>query len=246
MINKAIFTVTPINQYSSIERIKFGKIYTRLFKKWTRLDPYSYADRILTITHKFTNKKSDQIILFAGRIAKDKGVLELMQACDTFFKHNPSLKLVIVGDPDAASKGEHAVYQDSVKEFAENLGKQCIFTGNVHPEKIRHYYSIADLIAVPSIANEPFCMVALEAMASGRPVIVSQRGAMVEFVDDKQTGFFFREPLTIESMSQDLECALATANIVEIAAQAREYAYQNFNWEIVTKELQSVIDKWYQ
>ncbi|MBO1915835.1 glycosyltransferase [Providencia rettgeri] len=49
-----------------------------------------------------------------------------------------------------------------------------VFLGGVHPEKIRHYYSLADGY-VPSIAPEPFCMVALEAMASGRPVIASMR-----------------------------------------------------------------------
>lgn len=52
----------------------------------------------------------DKIVLFAGRIARDKGLLELMQACETFFK-DPRYKLVIVGDPNAALKGELAQYQ---------------------------------------------------------------------------------------------------------------------------------------
>lgn len=48
--------------------------------------------------------KSDKIILFAGRIARDKGLLELMQACSTFFSGDDRYKLVIVGDPNAAKK----------------------------------------------------------------------------------------------------------------------------------------------
>ncbi|EPI2106071.1 glycosyltransferase [Providencia rettgeri] len=187
----------------------------------------------------------DKIVLFAGRIARDKGLLELMQACETFFKEDPRYKLVIVGDPNAALKGELAQYQDEVKDYAKNLGEQCIFLGGVHPEKIRHYYSLADVIAVPSIAPEPFCMVALEAMASGRPVIASQRGAMVEFISHNETGFIFRESLSPLSMAEDITSALNHPNSQEIAYHAKKHAYDNFTWEIVKDELMGVIAKWY-
>lgn len=335
--NEGYSRYSYINNNCSIERIKFSKIYTRLFKKWTRLDPYSYADRILKVAHSFFEKQEDSIIfvhnnlklfkkivkkkgyenvvlhmhncfepvglpediklivpshfmanwfnqrlpnaqievvrngfdkdiyqqkseisrdnlnissrdkviLFAGRIVQDKGVLELIQACHLLFKNKSNYKLVIVGDISAAIKGKDAIYIQKVMEYAAKLGEKCIFTGSVHPEKIRHYYAIADLIAVPSIAHEPFCMVALEAMASGLPVIVSSRGAMIEFVTHNKTGFIFREPLIPESMSQDLEKALLSENRFEIATQARNYAYENFTWEMVTEELQSVINKWY-
>ncbi|EPG2136299.1 glycosyltransferase [Providencia stuartii] len=189
--------------------------------------------------------QEDKVILFAGRIARDKGVLELMQACQVFFKEDKRYKLVIVGDPNAALKGELAQYQDEVKNYAKNLGEQCIFLGGVHPDKIRHYYSFADVIAVPSIAPEPFCMVALEAMASGRPVIASQRGAMVEFIAHNETGFIFREPLSPLSMAEDITDALNNPKSQEIACHAKKYAYDNFTWEIVKDELLSVIKKWY-
>lgn len=336
--NKGYSNYAYVNEKCAIERIKFGRIYTRVFKKWTRIDPYSYADRILNIKRKFAHNAHDEsvifihndiklfkkiikkeghknvvlhmhnffspqnipadiklivpsrfmynwfrdrlpeasieivrngfdadiyalppevnredvglniqdkVILFAGRIARDKGLLELMQACNIIFKRHPNYKLVVVGDLDAAQKGENAEYQNEIKTYAKQLGEQCICLGSVHPEKIRHFYSIADVIAVPSITNEPFCMVALEAMASGHPVIASQRGAMVEFVTHNETGFIFREPLTASSMAEDIHSALAHPNANEIAKAAKKYAYDNFTWEIVRDELVSVINKWY-
>ncbi|MEQ4671117.1 glycosyltransferase [Providencia manganoxydans] len=335
--NEGYSSHSDVNGYCAIERIKFGKIYTRLFKKWTRLDPYSYADRIINIKKKFAHDNDDcvifvhnniklfkkiikkeghqkvvlhmhncfeptgvpsdiklivpsqfmhdwyrerlpnalievvrngfaadiyalppevkredvgintddKVILFAGRIARDKGLLELMQACRIIFKDNPNYKLVIVGDPNAANKGEMADYQNEIKAYANYLGEQCIFLGGVHPEKIRHFYSVADVIAVPSITSEPFCMVALEAMASGRPVIASQRGAMIEFITHNQTGFIFKEPLTAKSMADDIFNALNHPNAEEIASAAKQYAYENYTWEIVKDELVSVINKWY-
>ena len=335
--NEGYSSHSVVNENCEIDRIKFGKIYTRLFKKWTRLDPYSYADRIVKIKRQFAKNpnesvifvhnhiksfkkiikkeghkqvvlhmhnffepkdvpndikiivpsrfmknwfqerlpdaqievvrngfdgdiyalppevkredfglnSADKIILFAGRIARDKGLLELMQACHVFFKEDEHYKLVIVGDPNAASKGELAKYQDEVKLYAENLGDQCLFLGGVHPDKIRHYYALADVIAVPSITNEPFCMVALEAMASACPVITSQRGAMVEFVTHNETGFIFREPLSPQSMAEDIHHALNHPNKQEITHNAKKYAYDNFTWEIVANELQQVISKWF-
>ncbi len=326
-----------VNKNCVIERIKFGKVYTRLFKKWTRLDPYSYADRIIKVKRQFAQNteesvifvhnnfklfkkiikkeghknvvlhmhncfepkglpkdiklivpshfmkdwfykrlpyasievvrngfdgdiyslppeikredfglnKTDKVVLFAGRVARDKGLLELMQACHRFFDEDECYKLVIIGDPNAASKGELAEYQDEVKEYAKNLGNQCLFLGGVHPEKIRHYYSIANIIAVPSIWAEPFCMVALEAMASGRPVIASQRGAMVEFITNNKTGFLFQDSLTADSMAEDIRQALNNPNAEQIADAAKKHAYDNFTWNMVTDELQSVIHKWY-
>ncbi|WP_224059613.1 glycosyltransferase [Providencia alcalifaciens] len=335
--NEGYSAHSVVNKNCAIDRIKFGRIYTRLFKKWTRIDPYSYADRIVKLKRNFAKNseesitfvhnniklfkkiikkeghnnvvlhmhncfepkdipediklivpsrfmerwfrerlpkaqievvrngfdgdiynqpaevkredfgldKSDKIILFAGRIARDKGLLELMQACSTFFSGDDRYKLVIVGDPNAAKKGELADYQNEVKDFAKHLDKQCIFLGGVHPDKIRHYYSLADVIAVPSITSEPFCMVALEAMASGRPVIASQRGAMVEFVTHNETGFIFKEPLSPENMAEDIQYALNHPDAVKIANNAKTHAYENFTWEIVTEELQNVIRKWF-
>ncbi|MTC74083.1 glycosyltransferase [Providencia sp. wls1919] len=335
--NEGYSAHSAVNKNCAIDRIKFGRIYTRLFKKWTRIDPYSYADRIVKLKRNFAKNseesitfvhnniklfkkiirkeghnnvvlhmhnffepkdipediklivpsrcmegwfrerlpkaqikvvrngfdgdiynqppevkredfgldKSDKIILFAGRIARDKGLLELMQACSTFFNGDDRYKLVIVGDPNAAKKGELVDYQNEVKDFAKHLDKQCIFLGGVHPDKIRHYYSLADVIAVPSITDEAFCMVALEAMASGLPVIASQRGAMVEFITHNETGFIFKEPLSAENMSEDIQYALNHPDAVKIANNAKTHAYENFTWEIVTEELQNVIRKWF-
>ena len=88
-------------------------------------------------------------------------------------------------------------------------------------------------------------MVALEAMASGRPVIASQRGAMVEFITHNETGFIFKEPLSPENIAEDIQYALNHPDAVKIANNAKMHAYENFTWEVVTEELQDVIRKWF-
>ncbi|MTC22311.1 MULTISPECIES: glycosyltransferase [unclassified Providencia] len=335
--NEGYSAHSVVNKNCAIDRIKFGRIYTRLFKKWTRIDPYSYADRIVKLKRNFAKNSeesiifvhnniklfkkiikkeghnnvvlhmhncfephdipddikiivpsrftqewfykrlphaqieivrngfdkeiytqqakitrsdfglqdNEKVILFAGRIAEGKGILELMKACYILFSHNKQYKLVVIGDHCTSKRGEEAKYQDEVKAYAKKLGGKCILVGGVHPDMIRHYYTIADMIAVPSIADESFCMVALEAMASGRPVIASQRGAMIEFITHNKTGFIFKEPLSPQNMAEDIQSALNHPDAVTIANNAKAHAYENFTWEIVTEELQSVIRKWF-
>jgi glycosyltransferase involved in cell wall biosynthesis len=58
-------------------------------------------------------------------------------------------------------------------------------------EALRMRYREADICVVPSLWDEPFGLVALEAMATGRPVCASQVGGLQTIVSDRQTGFLF-------------------------------------------------------
>ncbi|MCV5491217.1 glycosyltransferase, partial [Escherichia coli] len=89
----------------------------------------------------------------------------------------------------------------NVREIAKRLKDRCIMLGSIPPEKMHCYYPLADLVVIPSQFQEPFCMVAIEAMGAGKPVLVSTRGGMTEFVKENTTGFHLKEPMTADSIS---------------------------------------------
>jgi glycogen(starch) synthase len=64
------------------------------------------------------------------------------------------------------------------------------FLGFVDENRLRGLYAAADLVVVPSL-YEPFGLVALEAMASGTPVLASDTGGLREIVDHEVTGLRF-------------------------------------------------------
>lgn len=188
---------------------------------------------------------NDTVLLFAGRISPDKGCLMLMEAFNQLNKIQDNLKLVIVGDPFASKKGEKAEYQKKVLDAAKAIGAQCIMAGGQPPEQMHNYYRLADLVVVPSQVEEAFCMVAVEAMAAGKPVLASQKGGISEFVLEGITGYHLAEPMTSESILADIKRVLADADRAQIAKNARNFVFSKYSWEHVTQRFEAQIQDWF-
>ncbi len=185
-------------------------------------------------------------IFFAGRISPDKGVTLLLQAFEQLLKERNDIKLVVVGDYMSKSKGEKAAYQREVRELAERLKPHCHMVGGVTPEEIYNYYSLADLVVIPSQFQEPFCMVAIEAMGAGKPVLVSTRGGMTEFVKEGDTGFHLQEPMTPQTIAMDINKALASPDLDAVALRGQRCVEEKFPWETVTQRFEEVVNNWFK
>lgn len=88
-------------------------------------------------------------------------------------------------------------------------------------------------------------MVAIEAMGAARPVLVSTRGGMVEFVKQNSTGYHLREPMTADSIAQDIENVIKDAALSNIAKQGQDYVYHHYSWAGVTQRFEEVIHDWF-
>ncbi|EBU3115374.1 lipopolysaccharide N-acetylglucosaminyltransferase [Salmonella enterica] len=187
-------------------------------------------------------------IFFAGRISPDKGVTLLLQAFEQLLKerNDNDIELVVVGDYMSKSKGEKAAYQREVRELAERLKPHCHMVGGVTPEEIYNYYSLADLVVIPSQFQEPFCMVAIEAMGAGKPVLVSTRGGMTEFVKEGDTGFHLQEPMSPETIASDINKVLASPDLNDIALRGQRCVEEKFPWEKVTQQFEEVVNNWFK
>jgi glycosyltransferase involved in cell wall biosynthesis len=92
---------------------------------------------------------------------------------------------VIAGDgPDS----------DVFRKMASNLKLEnaVTFTGKVSRKEVSRLCAGSKLLVVPSIWPEPFGLVALEAMASGMPVVASRAGGLQEVVSDGVTGILVK------------------------------------------------------
>lgn len=185
-------------------------------------------------------------IFFAGRTSPDKGVTLLLQAFEQLLKERNDIELVVVGDYMSKSKGEKATYQREVRELAERLKPHCHMVGGVTPEEIYNYYSLADLVVIPSQFQEPFCMVAIEAMGAGKPVLVSTRGGMTEFVKEGDTGFHLQELMTPETIARDINKALASPDLNDVALRGQRCVEEKFPWEKVTQRFEKVVNNWFK
>ena len=142
-------------------------------------------DQIISAKSDLGFQSDDFIILFTGRLRPHKGVLELLSAFNKI--KNKKIKLIVIGAFLSESK-EHDIDE---REFENNClsiissNSNIIRIGKVDYDKIDLFYHISDIQVVPSLIKEGFGLTALEGMASGLPLIVTNSGGMIECTGDE-------------------------------------------------------------
>ncbi|MBW1980972.1 MAG: glycosyltransferase [Deltaproteobacteria bacterium] len=125
----------------------------------------------------------EAIILYVGRFVPLKGIERLLEAVK-YLQHLPWLRLVLVGGdgPDTAETR-------NLQRICRQLGihQRVTFTGSLPQTDLPPYYSAADVLVLPS-RYESFGLVALEALASGTPVVATRVGAMEDVLRQGETG----------------------------------------------------------
>lgn len=107
--------------------------------------------------------KDDFVILFVGRIGREKNLDLLVSSMKSLIDVSKKIKLLVVGDgPDAD------MYKEYVKK--NNISNNVIFTGKVSWDKVVSYYIISDVFATAS-TTETQGLTVIEAMAASLPVV---------------------------------------------------------------------------
>lgn len=135
-----------------------------------------------SIRHRVGLETKDIVLIYVGRIVPKKGVQELLQSLQLI--NNKNVKLLIVGSSNFA-KGRTTSYVKKCLELAKRMSERVIFTGYISNDELYKYYKIADIQVIPSIGKEAAGLVAIEGMASGLPLVVTNSGGLVDYVDSK-------------------------------------------------------------
>src|SRR5688572_679340 len=186
-------------------------------------------------------KPEDRMVLFVGRIEPLKGLDTLIEAMSNLqLEEKQRVHLAIIGGDPAASPREMSGEMARLQKLCDDLsvGQTVVFLGKRDQDKLPYYYSAAELVVMPS-HYESFGMVALEAMASGTPVIASEVGGLAYLVKDGETGFTIpdQEPDTLcEKISWLLNDHELHASMSQ---RAVEYA-QDYAWEKIAKQIVDV------
>lgn len=118
-------------------------------------------------------------ILSTGRLIKRKGFKYLLLAIKKVCLNNISIKLIIIGD----GYERKSLLNLSKKLDIEN---HVSFLGAVSDKVLRECYRNSDLFVLPSL-REGFCIVLLEAMSYGLPIIATDSGGVIDLVDRKSS-----------------------------------------------------------
>ena len=172
---------------------------------------------------------SGDYALFVGRLLPHKGILPLIEALTS------RTPLRVVGRP------YHDAYFRQLQEAAH--GKNVTFITDADDAELRRQYAGAGVVLQPSLPSvdpggdksELLGLVTLEAMACGKPVIVTHTASLPELVKDGETGFIV-PPNDRDALRLTVERCLANPALVQRMGQAaRRYVEQNFTWEQVAR-----------
>ncbi len=123
-------------------------------------------------------------ILFIGRLSKEKGVDVLVKAMAKVVKQMSEARLTIAGTGPEEEKLRSLVRKLGLNNYIK-------FYGWMKRESLERLFGRAELVCVPSTIMESFGLVALESMAHGRPILVSDVGGLEELVEDGNVGYSF-------------------------------------------------------
>ncbi len=175
--------------------------------------------------------RDERIVLFVGRIEPLKGVDILINAA-ALLESDVDCSVIIVGG-DEASKSQVKRLQGLAR--ARGIEHRVAFVGAVDHETLPLYYNAADVCVVPS-HYESFGLVAVEAMASGLPVVASRVGGLAGTVKDGETGYLIPW-LCPEPFAERIELLLDNEPLRQNLGESAREAVGRFRWEYVAEAI---------
>jgi glycogen synthase len=123
---------------------------------------------------RWTVAEGEPLVLFAGRITRQKGPEYFVEAAARVAAELPQVKFAVAGGGDRL--------RDMIARVAAHgLESRFLFTGFLPSEELERLYARADVYVMPSV-SEPFGLTALEALRQGTPVILSRSAGVSEVV----------------------------------------------------------------
>lgn len=172
------------------------------------------------------------VVLFVGRLTEHKGLEYLLSSAK-----NVDAKYLIVGPGEMKNK-----LMDDVKRLG--LSDKVIFSGKISGNDLPKYYAASDVFVLPSVARlEAFGLVIAEAMASGKPVVVSDIPGVREVITDGVEGLLV-PPMDEKTLSEKINILLSSPGMrKKMGESGRKKAEEKFSWDRVIGKIEKVYEE---
>jgi N-acetyllactosaminide 3-alpha-galactosyltransferase len=166
-------------------------------------------------------------VLFVGRLASHKGIEHLLEGA-----REVDANFLIVGGSESEEK-----YREMARKL--DLGGKVFFAGTVTEKDLPKYYAASDILILPSVSRlEAFGIVALEAMATGKPVIISDIPGVREVITEGREGLLV-DPLNPKDLAEKVSVLLGDeGKRREMGINARKKVEERFSLEKVVDTIE--------
>jgi len=170
------------------------------------------------------------IVLLVGRIVPHKGVEHFVEAA----RYVPDARFLVAGGGSSL---------DAMKRLALSMGvaDRVRFLGRISDDRLPEVYAACDVFVLPSVSRlEAFGIVALEAMSTGKPVIVADIPGVREMIEDGRDGLL-ADPVNPRDLAEKIRRLLSDPKARRtMGARGREKVLESFSIERVTDRIEAV------
>jgi glycosyltransferase involved in cell wall biosynthesis len=181
-----------------------------------------------------------QSLLFVGRLTRDKGVHTAIEAMGLLARHDRfrHLRLSIVG---TGNDEEEAFLRRLVRE--QQLEGRVTFAGSQSKGALRTFYQQADVLIFPSLWQEPFGRVLVEAMAAGLVVVGTATGGAAEILTNEENALVFPAG-DAHALARAVTRLADSATLrARLAHTARQQARDRFSVDRMTAEIETYLNE---
>lgn len=218
-------TKKNVIEYFDIDPNKISVVYNGMTEALSDFDMQSQESLMEISTLKALGYN---IVLFVGRLTYQKGVKYLLEAAKKVVEQFPKALFMIVGKGDM----EKELIQYAAKH---RISSNIIFTGALSGNAIYQAYAMADVFIMPSV-SEPFGIVALEAITSDTPLVISQNSGASEVIDHAFKMDFWNVDTTAEHVIN----LLSYPSLRETISMHAKEQTKNLTWDKAAQEVQSI------
>ncbi len=189
---------------------------TALWSRGIDTQLFSPARRSDALRRELDVSDDQPLLLFVSRLVREKDLADLVSASRILGERGVRFRLALVGDG--------ALRRELERELPD-----AVFAGRLQGEELARWYSSADVFVLPS-TTETFGNVVLEAMASGLPAVVVDRGGPRDLVEAGATGFVAR-PNDPPDLARALERLLLDRGLREHMGAAARASTLRRSWD---------------
>lgn len=176
-------------------------------------------------------------VTFAGQVAEHKGPHLLIQAVA---RSRTPVRLRIVGSSAHAVGAARTAYEEGLREMASAAKVDVEFIPYQAAAALADHLRDSDVVCVPSLVDEAFGMVALEAMACGAAVVASGRGGLAEACGGAAV---LVDPEDLDALARTLD-DLGSSSTLELAQGASLARAETASWTSAYETLRDQLEVW--
>ena len=192
-------------------------------------------DAVRWVQNEMRIKDRDFVVGVVGDVVARKGHLYLFKAIEQIVASVPNFKLVLIGrfhrDQSYVKRLRSLQRKPALRNRVKWLGIR---------ENVQDFMGAFDLAVVPSV-EEPLGLVALEAMATGTPVVATNTGGLPEIIQPNVTGLLVPRKNPNELARAVIKMAHDAEMRQRMGEHGRRFVQENFNPEDLARKVERVL-----